>query len=88
MDILQEVGEQILHLLWAFGPLAILAVPKTRWWSILTGALAGFILAAPRELIDQLPIERPWDTVLDLTFFIIGGALAGLTAWLVRRNKK
>lgn len=76
-----EILEQLAHIGWAFAPLAVLAAPRAGWWSILLGAAAGLLLALPRELVDQLPIERPWDTALDLSMFAVGGALAGLLAW-------
>jgi hypothetical protein len=77
-----EVLEQLAHLGWAFAPLALLAVPRAGWWSPLVGSVAGALLGAPREFVDQLPIERPWDTVLDLSMFALGGCLAGVFAWL------
>jgi hypothetical protein len=76
--VLRSFAEQPGHAAWGFVPVAICF-----WlWGhpMLAGALAGLALALPRELIDQRPINRIWDTVLDLVFFAGGGALAG---WLL-----
>jgi len=76
----KEIGEQALHVLWAGGALAVFhfcPIP------ILDGVLGALLLALPRELVDQWPIERPWDTVLDLAFFALGGAIAGLLRLLL-----
>lgn len=85
MDILVEIGEQLLHMAWAFIPIACLWLvsgrPRWRWRAVFGAAAAGLLLALPRELVDQLPIERPWDTVLDLASFTVGGALAGVLGW-------
>ena len=40
------------------------------WWA---GGLSGFLIALPRETVDQWPIGNWFDTILDLSFFIIGG---------------
>jgi hypothetical protein len=45
--------------------------------AVLTGALSGLLLALPREFVDQWPIDHWSDTLLDLAFFVLGGALAG-----------
>lgn len=73
--ILQEIGEQIGHIAWALGALAVFTFTPI---PVLDGVLAGLVLALPRELIDQWPIQRPWDTVLDLSMFAVGGGIAGL----------
>lgn len=79
-DTFEQIGEQVLHFVWSAIPLvaySLIPVP------VLNGAIAGLLWALPRELVDQWPIERPWDTVLDLSFFTLGGALAGLLGWLL-----
>ncbi len=85
MEILSEILDQILHMLWAFTPIVlfwlILRRPQWGWRAVVGGAVVGLVIALPRELVDQWPIERPWDTVLDLTFFTIGGGLGGLLGW-------
>jgi hypothetical protein len=90
MDVLIEIGEQLLHAIWAFAPIAFFWLisrrPKWGWREVVGGAIVGLVIALPRELVDQWPIERPWDTVLDLSFFMIGGALAGLMGWLVKKK--
>jgi len=74
-EIIKKFAEQILHLLWA----ALALFPIFFWGpSIATGFLAGILLALPRELVDQWPINKWLDTVFDLTFFGIGGALLGI----------
>ena len=78
-----EALEQALHALWAFATLAALAAP---WSARARGALSGLILALPRELVDQWPIERPLDTMLDLAFFMLGGALAA--AYFTRKETR
>jgi len=85
MDVLVEMGEQLLHALWVFVPIALFWLIRERpawgWRAVVGGALVGLLVALPRELVDQWPIERPWDTVLDLSFFMIGGACAGVLGW-------
>jgi hypothetical protein len=73
MFSLEDTYEQPLHLLWTLLPLiafSLIPVP------ILNGVVAALLFALPRELVDQWPIERPWDTVKDLVFFALGGATA------------
>ena len=72
--IAKNAGEQCLHALWAFVPVAIMLSLDNK---TVAGGLAGLTFALPREIWEQWPINRAWDTVLDITFFIIGGALAG-----------
>lgn len=66
----KQIGDQFLHVAWAAAALAPVLLWPT-WWG---GALSGLAFALPRELVDQWPINRWWDTVLDLAFFGIGGA--------------
>ena len=79
-EVYQQLIDQPLHLIWAFGALAVFEYTPV---PILDGVLAALVLAAPREFVDQWPINRWWDTLLDLSFFLIGGGLAGLMKWFV-----
>ena len=84
--------DQVLHITWGF------AVGIVYWLSsgllrmgpmaVLGGASAALVLALPRELVDQWPIDRPLDTVIDTTFFLVGGSIAGLTAWGVSKHDR
>ena len=72
-----QLIDQAGHFLWAFFALApVLAIDS----HILGGALSGLLLALPREFIDQWPIRHWDDTVIDLAFFTIGGAVIG---WVI-----
>jgi hypothetical protein len=68
--IIFQIGDQILHFAWAFISLAPLAIFGSVWWA---GGLSGLFLALPRELVDQWPINHWADTILDLSFFVLGG---------------
>ena len=70
MKYLIDAAEQTLHFAWAFIALFPVIFWEATWWS---GALSGLLLCLPRELVDQFPIERPLDTVKDISFFILGG---------------
>ena len=71
-----DIIEAVLHILWGLLPVAVLA--SGPWITFYAaGALAGLLLAVPREVVDQWPIERPWDTLLDLAMFTVGGAFGG-----------
>lgn len=64
--------DQIGHASWAAAAVAaalLIPVPG------LNGAVAGLVLALPRELVDQWPIDRWWDTVIDTAAFVMGGAV-------------
>jgi hypothetical protein len=71
--------EQALHALWGGAAL----IPVLLWPGILGGAASALLFALPRELVDQWPIKRPLDTVIDLAFFATGGAIAGAAVPLV-----
>lgn len=83
--------EQLGHIAWTYAATIvfwlIIGLPRVGPMAVLGAATAALVFALPRELIDQWPIERPWDTALDLASFTVGGALAGLTAWLTRKRK-
>lgn len=88
MEILSQILDQTLHMLWAFVPIVLFWLvrdrPKWGWRAVVGGAVVGLTFALPRELVDQWPIERPWDTVMDLAFFATGGAFGGLLGWKVK----
>ncbi len=85
MEILSEILDQILHMLWAFTPIALFWLirrrPQWGWRAVVGGAVVGLVIALPRELVDQWPINRPWDTVMDIAFFMVGGGLGGILGW-------
>ena len=66
--------DQVFHFLWA----AIAIFPVVYHTSWYTGALSGLLIDLPRELIDQWPINKWRDTLIDLLFFSLGGATIGL----------
>ena len=70
----RKILDQAMHASWAFIALAPIVLID----GILGGALSGLLLALPRELVDQWPVGNWKNTLLDLTFFVVGGALAGL----------
>ncbi len=72
---LKQFVDQLLHFTWAF----VAIMPIAIWGpTILAGALSGFVLACPREFVDQWPVGRWKDTAVDLLFFTLGGTAAGL----------
>jgi len=67
--------DQIMHFLWAF----IAVMPIMIWGATVpAGILTALLIALPREFIDQWPIDHWDDTLLDLLFFALGGAVAGI----------
>ncbi len=73
--IAKQLLDQSLHFAWIF----VAIMPIAIWGpTILAGALSGFVLAFPREFVDQWPIAHWKDTALDLLFFTLGGAAAGV----------
>jgi hypothetical protein len=74
-DTLKKVGEQVLHFAWSAYALLPIGI-----WGLdpITGATTGVLLALPREFVDQWPINKWWDTAIDLAFFALGGATIGL----------
>jgi hypothetical protein len=73
---LRQLIDQPGHMLWGALP-AIVVLGLDSVSPILAGAVAGLAIALPREVVDQYPISRWWDTALDLSFFVVGGAVAG-----------
>ena len=71
----KQLIDQSLHLAWSILALSPLLYFGATWWA---GALAGFLIGAPRELVDQWPVGHWKDTILDLAFFSLGGAIATL----------
>ncbi len=72
--IAKNALEQLAHFLWAAIPVGIMLTVDNL---VVAGGLAGLAICSPREFWIQLPINRWWDTILDTSFFIIGGATAG-----------
>jgi hypothetical protein len=70
----RRVIDQVMHFLWSF--LALIPVLAMND-KMLGGMLSGLLLALPRELIDQWPVGHWKDTLLDLAFFALGGAVIG-----------
>lgn len=73
----KQVIDQALHFAWAFIALAPVVIWGPNFW---TGALSGLLIGAPRELVDQWPVGHWEDTILDLAFFTLGGAMIGAVA--------
>jgi len=71
----KQLIDQTLHFLWSFIALIPVLVLNDK---ILGGLLSGLLIGLPRELVDQWPIGHWKDTVLDLTFFALGGAVLGI----------
>lgn len=88
-EILEEILDQVLHVLWGFLPLVIFwAASKVRRYgpmALLGGFVGAVAFALPRELVDQWPIDRVGDMLLDTCMFGLGGLLAGVVMWRVRR---
>jgi hypothetical protein len=73
----KKIIDQSLHFGWSFlALLPILVMDST----IEAGALSGLLIGLPRELVDQWPIGHWKDTLLDLVFFALGGAIVG---WII-----
>lgn len=69
----KQLIDQAGHFFWSFLALApIILLP-----GVVGGALSGLALALPRELVDQWPVGHWKDTILDLCFFTLGGAVLG-----------
>lgn len=67
--------DQLMHFLWTFIALTPIAV----WGATVPACvLSALFLALPRELVDQWPIEHWDDTLIDLIFFALGGAVVGM----------
>ena len=69
----KQLIDQSLHFAWAFIALIPILVIGGVWGGLLSGLLIGL----PRELVDQWPVGHWKDTLLDLAFFGLGGAVIG-----------
>lgn len=67
--------DQVMHFLWAF--LALLPV-VVMGPTVIACVISALIIALPREFVDQWPIDDWGDTLLDLAFFALGGAVVGI----------
>ena len=72
--IKRKVLDQVLHFLWAFIALMPVLIMDSH---IAGGALSGLLIALPRELVDQWPVGHWGDTLIDIAFFTLGGAVIG-----------
>ena len=70
----KQIRDQALHFLWSAIALAPIVFMNDK---VIGGALSGFLLGAPRELVDQWPVGDWKDTILDLVFFAAGGGFIG-----------
>jgi hypothetical protein len=78
----RKVGEQIAHAAWGAGiVLMVRLMFPVGWWSVPWWFGFGLPVLAvlPRELVDQWPINKWGDTVIDLAFFGMGG----LIIWMI-----
>ncbi len=71
----RKILDQILHFLWAFIALIPVMVMGP---TVVAGIMSALLFALPREIVDQWPIGNWADTLLDLAFFALGGAVAGM----------
>ncbi len=70
----RKILDQLLHFLWAaIGVLPVMIYGPT----VIAGIASGLLFALPREFVDQWPIDSWFDTILDLSFFALGGAVMG-----------
>jgi hypothetical protein len=70
----KKILDQVFHFAWSFLALAPIVLMDS---PIMGGALSGLFLGLPRELVDQWPVGHWKDTILDLAFFTLGGAVIG-----------
>jgi len=69
----KQLVDQSLHFTWSF----LALIPVLLMGGFLGGLLSGLLIGLPRELIDQWPVGHWKDTLLDLAFFALGGAVIG-----------
>lgn len=74
--VLADTIDQIIHGIWGFS-LVTVAV-QFGMNSMIGAVILPLIIAVPRELVDQWPVEDVTDTALDTLSFVIGGTVAGL----------
>jgi len=72
--ILKQVVEQFLH--FAVGYLVVIAAHTVAPVAPLWLFLFSSCIVVVREFIVQWPIERPWDTALDMFFWLLGSIVA------------
>lgn len=64
--------EQIGHALWTI----IVLLPVALYgFALIPCLVSAFLLAAPREFIDQKWNHRPIDKIIDFLFFMLGGVI-------------
>lgn len=69
----KQLLDQAAHLAWGMAAGLVPAVYGAPLWAC---AVAGVVVALPRELVDQWPVNSWRDTLADTAFFVAGGALA------------
>ncbi len=76
----KEVGSIFTHGAWIAAMVAPPSLWGMHWW---TAAWVALALCLVRELVEQWPIERWWDTVYDTAVFMTVAALTAgfLTGW-------
>jgi hypothetical protein len=70
-----HIVDQLGHAVWAFAVVYVAMRWSGAWWA---GAAAGALIALPRELVDQWPIDNWFDTAVDSFYFMIAGLIAAL----------
>lgn len=81
--LVKQLIDQPLHVLWgALSQLPLLVIVhlygEIHWLpATIASSFGAFLMSQPRELVDQWPIVRKWDYVLDSVMFAVGGGLAG-----------
>lgn len=83
--MVSSITDQVLHVAWSFLTVAAFVVLDRHVPGFFAGAVAGLVLALPRELIDQRPPGKRLpifpigaNKTIDLSMFALGGALAGI----------
>ncbi len=79
---MKNLIDQILHILWS----AVAILPVLIEPTLFTGLLSGFLVGAPRELVDQMTLNEwknfkfnaHWQKYFEMLMFAVGGMLAVL----------